>query len=66
MQAKVLEVSYHRTVNLGKYNSVMLGGKLIADVDPSDDKMACYQFLQAKLQTEVDAIADRIGATATT
>lgn len=62
MNIKQIEVSYHRTVNLGNYNNAHLGGKVIADVVETDTEI--YSELQEKLTLAVDKIADRIAAEA--
>lgn len=58
---KAIEVSYHRTVNLGNYNNAHLGGKFVRDDIPeSEDLVEGYKLGQAMLQKAVDEFADRI------
>ena len=60
-----IEVSYHRTVNLGQYNSAMLGTKMVASVGAEEDKIAAYEKLQQAVRVSVDALADKVLAEAT-
>ena len=55
-----MSVSFSRTINLGNFNNVKIGGSLSAQLEEGDDPAACYRAMREMIRTQTAQEAQRL------